>query len=623
MDLLIIILSLAAGALACGAASTPDTHFPSNDHDGVAQSDAGQSHKADANQGHQADARADERDAGPHSEDAHPTSLDGSTAPSLRIVAPAKVTFDEMQPGLLSIQVEASIRPVRVFALDLPPGALWDEDTRTLRFTPDFTQGSDRYAVRFIADDGHDRVEATSVVELLDNINPPLPHVESEEDLGGFRRLILRQDTDDFLDSPGFAGRAFRAIVIVPNAASRTHRLPVRIRLHGFGGEPSSDGWEGEFRIVPHDPNKTYWWGYARGLPERVAGPVHPYTERRVLHLLEWVLRTYPGADAERVYVEGESMGGTGALFFGLRNARHIAWVESFIGQTVSRNHRPSRIEQLSQLWGSPRDGLETDDGQKVWDTLDATRLLRDHIESRHQFVFTKHGKDDMTIHFGAVTQPSPLTSHTYYQAAEEWGVGHFAIWDEGGHGPVDPVLGFGWWQKGWNPIFDGISFLQRSRAFPAFSHASHNDDPGTGHGNGRVPWNDETGFAANVNIPGDTGWDGALAGTFNRHLRWDSRAIIDTTERLEIPLRVLDGEGSEAPAPGYPTIGDRLGQATPIFADVTLRRVQAFQTRPGESIHMSFGPEERVLTAASDTGELIVRGLALEPSWKTLILTR
>ncbi|MCB9654094.1 MAG: hypothetical protein H6729_08205 [Deltaproteobacteria bacterium] len=644
----LIVLSLTASALACGAAPAQDSHFPHYGPEDAAQNNANADagtpsstpRDADTSAAPDADVDADPNTRGEDasaqaSDDAEAGEAgeagetgDASDPASLTILAPQRVTFNETQPGLLSIQVAANKgrntgTTVRVFALDLPPGAIWDEDARTMRFTPDFTQGGDNYTVRFIADDGHDRVEATSVVEILDTIDPPLPRIESEEDLGGFRRLILRQDTDDFLDSPGFAGRSFRAIVIVPSAASSTHKLPVRIRLHGFGGEPLSDGWEGEFRIAPHDPNKTYWWGYASGLPERVAGTVHPYTERRILQLLEWVLRTYPGADAERVYVEGESMGGAGALFFGLRNARHIAWVESFIGQTISRNHRPSRIEQLSQLWGSPGDGLEADDGQKVWDTLDATRLLRDSPEARQQFVFTKHGKDDMTIHFGAVTQPSPLTSRTYYQAVEAWAPGHLAVWDEGGHGPPDPVLGFGWWQKGWNPIFDDVSPLRRSRAFPAFSHAAHNDDPGTGHGNGRVPWRDETGFAADVNIPGDTGWDGALAGAFNRHLRWDSRAIVDTTERLEIPLRVLDGEGSDPPAPGYPTIGDRLGRATPIMTDVTVRRIQAFQVRPGEQIHMAFGSDERVITANASTQEITITGLALEASWKTLILTR
>ncbi len=47
-------------------------------------------------------------------------------------------------------------------------------------------------------------------------------------------------------------------------------------------------------------------------------------------------------------------------------------------------------------------------------------------------------------IHFGAVVTPSSLTQKSLYQALAAARPGHEAVWDEGAHGPADPVLGDG-----------------------------------------------------------------------------------------------------------------------------------------------------------------------------------
>lgn len=560
------------------------------------------------------------RDAGPRAVDAGPTATrdggvavrDGGTVARdggddvdrpPRIDAPPSVTFSELVDTTLTIQVEDEGSP-RVFALLLPPGATWDEETRTMSWTPDFTQGGDDYPVRFVADDGVHRVTATTTITITNDVAPPAPMVAQEEQEVGYRRLRLVQRTDDFLDSADRAGRSFEAIVTVPDDPTAASR-PVRIRFHGFGGGPATQGWDGEIRIMPHDPDNTYWWGYDDG-------GFAPYTERRVLHLLEWVLRTYPAADRQRVYAEGGSMGGTGAIMFGLHHARHVAWVESFIGQTISRNHRPSRIAQLTTQWGAP---------SVAWDDVDATAILEGDRIARRQFVFTKHGKDDPTIHFGAVTFRSPLTNRNWYEALQASRVGHLGVWDEGAHGPVDPVLGLGWWQQGWNPIFDDTTQLRRDQAFAAFSNASHDDDLGRGEGNGTRAFDPESGYAGDVSVAGDTGWDGAIAGAINRHLRWDSTRIVDTIDSFEIPVRVLDGEGGDPPQPGYPTTGDRLGVTPPVRADVTVRRVQAFQTRPGEVVDWTFGTQSGEATANEDG--VTIAGLDIGTSWQTLRLTR
>jgi hypothetical protein len=380
-----------------------------------------------------------------------------------------------------------------VFLDGLPAGARWDEAARRLVFRPDFIQGGRRWAATLTAVAANRTSRCAVVLAVSDTIAPPEPVIVRREARADHVELVVAQRTDGWLDGPGRAGRTLEARVVVPNAADAGHPAPVQVGLHGFNGRPSEAGGGDRFRLYPADPDNTYWWGYGevlrgrRDAPPR-RGAVPPYTLRRVLHLLDWVLRTQPGADPERVYVYGGSMGGAGALTLGLRHARHFAYAVAMIGQPVARNHRPSRLAQLARLYGAPSAGLRDDRGRPVWDALDATATLRDLPEAREQLVMLKHGKDDAIIHFGAVTQPSPLTGLSLYQALQRGHIGHTAIWDEGGHGSPDPRLGPGWWELGRGRIFDPLTFVRRDLAFVAFSGSSADDDPADAHGVVTVP---------------------------------------------------------------------------------------------------------------------------------------
>lgn len=545
-----------------------------------------------------------------------------SAPPQLQDPGPQQVD-EEQTLELAIVASDPNNDPLRLFVSGLPEGARFDEATRRLRFTPDSTQGGRSWPITVTASDGTARTRVTFTVTARDTIRPPAPQITKTETVGAWKRLTVSQKTDAFLDSPGYAGRELSAIVTVPLSTDGPPRLPVRVSLHGFGGGPSREGWEGELRIYPHDPMNTYWWGYSERLPGSApGGAVPPYTQRRVLHLLEWALRSFPIADPERVYLEGGSMGGAGAMELGLLSARHFCWVRASLGQAIPRNHRPSRISQLTGLWGSPQQDLASPLGLGVWDARDQTRLLSTSAEARDQFLTLKHGKDDSTIHFGAVVMQSALTGRSLYATLQEQHTGHFVIWDEGGHGPADPVLGDRWWESGWDPVFDDTTFLRRNLAFPGFSGCSTDRDPGTGRGNGKRTWDPEAGFAAKLEVAGDTGWDGEIAGARNRGLRWDARRIVDTEDTLELPLKVLDGAGGAPPRPGYPTKGDKLDGALPVRVAVTPRRLQRFQLLPGELVRFTIGAQAGSVRADA-SGAVTVPAVELSTEWRTLTLTR
>ena len=550
-----------------------------------------------------------------------PLKLAVTNAPPTLTVVEA-VTVDEEAETTIKIQAEDMEQDaLRLGVLELPPGARFDEASGELTFRPDFIQGGRSYAVRATARDGADTSTATFTITVQDTLQPPAPVVTRQSQRRDHLQLELTQTTDAFLDSPRQAGRTFTARVVIPLLATVDAPRPVRVFLHGFGGEPFNGGEGDQFRIYPHDPDNTYWWGHSAQAPEAAgAGPVPPYTVRRTLHLLAWVLANYPGADPERVYLHGSSMGGTGAALMGLLWARHFALAEATLGQTIARAHRPSRIAQLSPLWGAPEANLPDELGGPVWDRLDLVRALVESREAREQFIFTRHAKDDPIIHFGAAVLPSPRVGLSWLDALQRHHVGHLAVWDEGGHGPPDPVLGPDWWGA-WDRIEDPVSSLARNQAFVAFSRSDADEDPGDGRGDGRA-FDPERGYAGEVSIPGDTGWSGAVAGVRNRYLRWDSRFIVDTWARLEIPLRAAVGIGEPPPRPRYPPRGHQLDRRLPIHADVTPRRVQAFRCQPGELVRWAFADRAGEVTAGPD-GEVTVPQLPISHAWTPLVLTR
>lgn len=562
------------------------------------------------------------RDPVPVTGDAGP-GVDASTPPPLDIVREGPDRIGEDRALLWKVRVTGGRGGARLFAAGLPPGAHWDEARGELDFVPDFLQGGRTWSVEMTAVEGAARVTERFDLTVTDDIAPPAPVITRTETFEGYLRLTVTQTTDGYLDSPGYAGRSFTAVVIAPTQTAA--RLPVRVGLHGFGGAPQTDGWSGEFRIFPSDPNDTYWWGYGSSLPGPTVpttGDVPAYTQRRVMNLLGWVLSRYPTADAERVYLDGVSMGGAGGMTLGLLHARHFCHVRAGYGQAIPKNHRPSRIAQLRTLWGAPETGLSDGAGMPVWDRMDLTRVLRDVPEARDQFLSLHHAKDDPTIHFGAVVMPSALTGKTFYGALQSAHVGHHAVWDEGAHVLPDPVLGNDWWTAGWDPVFDTTSLLLRNRAFPAFSGTSVDRNPGTGKGNGKRAFNAESGFAGTLATPEDTGWDGDIAGGINRFLRWDGTKIVDTWERFEIPLRVLDAAGGAPPRAGYPTTGDKLEGVLPVTTRVTPRRTQAFRCRPGETVDYRVGSKSGS-AVADETGAVTIPDVELGTSWTTLEITR
>jgi poly(3-hydroxybutyrate) depolymerase len=76
-----------------------------------------------------------------------------------------------------------------------------------------------------------------------------------------------------------------------------------------------------------------WWWG-----SEKYKGPEVGPTEKRVVDTVKWVVKEY-GLDPNRVYLCGNSMGGSGALGIGVRHGDVFAAVKANV---------PARVEHVS-----------------------------------------------------------------------------------------------------------------------------------------------------------------------------------------------------------------------------------------------------------------------------------
>ncbi len=76
-----------------------------------------------------------------------------------------------------------------------------------------------------------------------------------------------------------------------------------------------------------------WWWG-----SEKYKGPEVGPTEKRVIDTVKWVVKEY-GIDENRVYLCGNSMGGSGALGIGVRHGDVFAAVKANV---------PSRVDHVS-----------------------------------------------------------------------------------------------------------------------------------------------------------------------------------------------------------------------------------------------------------------------------------
>ncbi len=255
------------------------------------------------------------------------------------------------------------------------------------------------------------------------------------------------------------------------------------------------------------------------------------YSERRLLWILAWARRTFK-TDPNRTYISGSSMGGCGTISFGMRHPEIFAAAKAHVPIVAYRHANPADHQRDSSFrvvgYCGPLE-KPCSDGMPLGERLDGIRWVKRHPGDLPFLVIT-NGRRDGSIPW----RPNP----DYYRALDAGRHGFVAAWDNGTHGTCmkkyPPKF------KRWAKVGGRLLRFALNKSYPAFSRCSKNDDPG----DGRADNGDITGF---MNV----GFD------------WDDP--IDRPDRYEVLVRWVV-----------------KGDAFPVTADVTPRRVQHFRPKPG-----------------------------------------
>lgn len=494
----------------------------------------------------------------------------------------------------------------RVFLSGYPRGSVFDELTRTLKLRPDFTQ-SGVYTIVVTEIDGAG-VETNSSFTLTvnDTIQPPDPVIVDTFDGGTYWQYTVRYTTDTWLDVPGLAGRTLDYVVRIPKTASPSNKMPLKISMHGHGSPTAFWTGDGEnYGIGPYDPAAQNSWhvGHHSGYPSAYVAGTHTFentAQRRILQTIDWIDRNYPGRDPDKTNVFGSSMGGSGASFFAIRYPYLVSEVhENMIGMTIMRNSGDAYVDSvIVPYWGSRTNPpMMNDTGINAYDFYDAARAFRDDPRVRDIQWQTAHGVNDGTIIFNNINTPSSYTGESFFEAAQAYGANARIFWDQRGHsgGEVELV---GWWYG----ALPTNSKSRHSLVHAAFSNSSIDDVPPTWDGSAFV--------------------GGPDRGAVNRFLAWNSDAVVDEYNALEIPVYVRTDNPATFACTGCPLAGDGYTGSLPITADVTIRRAQKFKLLPFETVDYVYGAASGTVTANAD-GEITLTGLAINSTQTTIELSR
>ena len=365
--------------------------------------------------------------------------------------------------------------------------------------------------------------------------------------------------------------------------------LPLVLHIEGWGtryAAPADALYWCNVHLWADDPNQSWYFGFSAAHDYHTgtavtSGPVVNYTEERLLRAVHEVLNNpdLPTIDENRIYVYGQSMGGTGALMLGERYPQifaaaaagqpmmDFAAAEMWIGELESKWGARS-LNLPVEIRGPDAAHLAPYLGTGVWDWQNLGEQLSARRGDDMAFIAIGHGTADTVIDWASVVRPSYENFYTGSRAF----IGEITADDH-------TWMGF---REHPNWHFEQMSF-PRDESLPALTYAS-----------GSLP------------VPPEG------VGGYNMTLEWSSSVNdfagppVDTAEEWAVVLRSLSGDQT---------------------VDVTPRRLQQFTIEPGrtytwQNIRLSDNAVIQEGTVTADQDDLItVLGFAVSESGNRLVI--
>lgn len=509
-------------------------------------------------------------------------------------------------------QLASAGAPQNFVIRDLGP-ALSDDTGLFVYTTQADESGPAWYAVQLVVD-GQPETSALAlgsteaeVAEQAEETTAVL--VRSEN---GGRGLLFTHFMDYRQWNPTFQGYAYNYAVALPGDYDPTASYALQVSLHAYNEGarfvPQAEfDWQ-SIQLFVDDPGAdrgtqhTWWYGFAADHnyqtdgPVPTAGVVANFTQQRVLKAVdELITRADVNVDTSRIHAVGHSMGGSGALSFGIHYGHVFSGIYASQGMT-DYSSSPLFQDEFARLWGTQSANLLIEnsgphaeqiaawnaDGTAtgVWDWLDHGEQLLRRRGDEFALLMFGHGKDDDVIDWE--TQGRDFVVDV--EAA------NVAFTSEQRDNWDHTWMGFGFAPH--TLTTDGYPDLGRWKyrgdiSQVAFSQASGSSSTPVGPV-GTDTWNLDLDWSTAGNL-------------------WD-QAIVDTTDRYEVSVRSLSGTQT---------------------ASVTPRNLQQFSVSPGEavvwqSVSLSTGEVLQSGTAAADADGLVtLSAVQVQPGGTRVIIAR
>jgi len=385
-------------------------------------------------------------------------------------------------------------------------------------------------------------------------------------------------------------------------AISGKQNLPLCLRLHGSGGRQAplgdywaywgdstmghQDGIQSAFSIyedqgrgissggrqlilTPQDAvwslngnfqSETFWYGY-KDIPMSATDPtphIYPITQAKLASILPWVINHY-GADPNRIYGSGQSMGGFGQVTWSLRQPNLFAamflripllgsWLRAPSLIDVSPRGAPSTVKTANDTLP---DGTLYNDATNTpaWVARDCSRNL--------PYLSWSSGRNDRGVEnhgmWASAVQMANALRHCHY--------GFSFVWGNGVHDSATANLE--------NTLLAqyGVAFA-RNISYPAFSNFSLDNNYGNG-----------------------TSTDGDPSGCVNCGWTWNVTSDTATSWSCSFT---------------------NPGVTTRATTDVTLRNAQMFKPNPGTAVTWSTSTGYQGKVVADTYGLVTVTGIEL-----------
>jgi pimeloyl-ACP methyl ester carboxylesterase len=343
-------------------------------------------------------------------------------------------------------------------------------------------------------------------------------------------------------EAPPHANREnqpFDVLVGIPKGMKEP--APIGLHLHCWGGNINGGyGWwynaeKGSLFLAANQVPYDWWTGYHEEWRKQPAskeawgkGVVRPYTQRRVLGLLDWAASKWK-TDPARTHVGGNSMGGSGTPMLAIRHPERFAWAVAWVGVHIPEKS-PTFANSYAEVYGPKDWGVKFEDGTPVWDYFNDAWYLRQYPERETPFITFSNGKND-----GAIGWPQ---AQEFFRAMQDTKRPHIFNWGQEGHRQRAIMLIT--LEQRVNPMD-----LRLDQSLPAFTKCSLDGNPGNGD-------------------PAD----GDAEGGANLYLTWDTTDVVDTPKSWEMTLKLTDKAPKDT-----------------CSVDVTPRRLQQFKVKAGTTV--------------------------------------